>query len=186
MSALAVEMLKLPEASPPVPQVSIASGGASTASAFARMIRAAPVISSIVSPRTLSAIKKAPICDGVALPLMMMSNAASASLSLSLWPCATCASSALKSGMLAITPDRRADRLATASPYPLPIGKCSYISLRYMTGTTASGRNRQGTPGIRVPDAHLVALAIEPGVTLCSTDVILHGFPACDGSPARR
>ncbi len=41
-SALAVEMLKLPDASPPVPQVSIVPGGASIVTAFARMIRAAP------------------------------------------------------------------------------------------------------------------------------------------------
>jgi len=88
-SALAVEMLKLPEASPPVPQVSIAPGGASIATAFARMIRAAAAISSTVSPRTRSAIRKAPICEGVALPLMMISNAASAWLSLRLWPWAT-------------------------------------------------------------------------------------------------
>src|SRR5271165_830276 len=99
-SALAVDMLKLPEASPPVPQVSIVPGGASIATAFARMIRAAPVISSTVSPRTLSAIRKAPICDGVASPLIMMSNAASASLSLKQRPCATCASSALRSPVI--------------------------------------------------------------------------------------
>ena len=96
-NALAVEMLKLPEESPPVPQVSIVPGGASIATAFARMIRAAPVISSTVSPRTLSAIRKAPICDGVASPLMMMSNAPSASLSLKRRPCATCASNTLRS-----------------------------------------------------------------------------------------
>ena len=56
--ALAVEMLKLPEASPPVPQVSIVPGGASTATALARMIRAAPAISSTVSPRTLQRHQK--------------------------------------------------------------------------------------------------------------------------------
>ena len=95
-SALAVEMLKLPEPSPPVPQVSIVPGGASIATALARMIRAAPVISSTVSPRTRSAISSAPICDGVALPLMMMSNAASASLSDSACPAATLASSGLQ------------------------------------------------------------------------------------------
>ena len=96
-SALAVEMLKLPEESPPVPQVSIVPGGASTATALARMIRAAPAISSTVSPRTRSAIRKAPICEGVALPLMMMSNAASASASLKLRPAATCASKGFRS-----------------------------------------------------------------------------------------
>ncbi len=88
-NALAVEILKLPDESPPVPQVSIVPGGASIETAFARMVRAAPVISSTVSPRTRSAIRKPPICDGVASPLMMMSNAASAWLSLSPWPCAT-------------------------------------------------------------------------------------------------
>ena len=57
--------------------------GASIGSALARMARAAPVISSTVSPRTRSAIRKPPICAGVALPDMMMSKARSASASLS-------------------------------------------------------------------------------------------------------
>src|SRR5437870_6996774 len=108
--ALAVEMLKLPEPSPPVPTVSIVPGGASIASALARMIRAAPVISSTVSPRTRSPIRKAPICDGVALPLMMMSKAASASLSESGRPAATCASSGFRSAagtLIAIHSGRR-------------------------------------------------------------------------------
>jgi hypothetical protein len=96
-SAAAVETLKLPEASPPVPQVSIAPGGAAIATAFDRMMRAAPAISSTDSPRTRSAIRKAPICEGVASPLMMMSNARSASPSPRLLPCATRASSDLKS-----------------------------------------------------------------------------------------
>ena len=99
--ALAVEMLKLPEPSPPVPQVSIVPGGASIVTALARMIRAAPVISSTVSPRTRSAISSAPICDGVALPVMMMSNAASASASESGCPAATLARSGLRSPVIA-------------------------------------------------------------------------------------
>src|SRR6516162_6673968 len=98
-SALAVEMLKLPEASPPVPQVSIVPGGASLATALARMVRAAPAISSTVSPRTRSAIRRAPTCEAVALPLMMMSNAASAWASLRLRPAATCASRGLRSAV---------------------------------------------------------------------------------------
>ena len=121
-SALAVEMLNVPDASPPVPTVSIVPGGASIVSALARIVRAAPVISSTVSPRTLSAIRNAPICDGVALPLMMMSNAVSASLSDSDRPAATCASSGFKSSVGAAV-----------------IGKCSgssalYISLRRVGG----------------------------------------------------
>ena len=51
-SAAAVEMLKVPAPSPPVPTVSMAPGGASIGSALARMVRAAPVISLTVSPRT--------------------------------------------------------------------------------------------------------------------------------------
>ena len=90
-------MLNVPEASPPVPTVSIVPGGASMVRALARMMRAAPVISSTVSPRTLSAIRKAPICDGVALPLIMISNAASASLSDSESPVATRPSSGRRS-----------------------------------------------------------------------------------------
>jgi uncharacterized protein len=32
------------------------------------------------------------------------------------------------------------------------------------------------------PDAHLAALAIEHGLTLCSTDGVLPAFPGCDGA----
>ena len=73
-----VEMFQVPAASPPVPQVSMAPAGASMRVILPRMARTAPVISSTVSPRTRSAIRKPPICDGVALPDIMMSNAASA------------------------------------------------------------------------------------------------------------
>src|SRR5215469_4428883 len=84
----AVEMLRVPAASPPVPQTSIASSGAATAVIRARMARTAPVISGTVSPRTRIAISKAPICAGVASPDMMMSNAPSASVSLRVSPAA--------------------------------------------------------------------------------------------------
>ncbi len=52
-------MLNEPEASPPVPTTSIASGGAFTPSILARMVVTAPVISSTVSPRTRKAISSA-------------------------------------------------------------------------------------------------------------------------------
>ena len=52
-------MLNEPEASPPVPTTSMASGGAVTRSILARMAATAPVISSTVSPRTRSAIEQA-------------------------------------------------------------------------------------------------------------------------------
>ena len=75
MSAAQVEMLNEPEASPPVPTTSIAFGGALTRSIFARMALTAPVISSTVSPRTRNAINSAPICEGVASPDIICSNA---------------------------------------------------------------------------------------------------------------
>ncbi len=112
--ALAVEMLKLPEESPPVPQVSIVPGGASTAIAFARMIRAAPAISSTVSPRTLSAIRNAPICDGVAFPLMMISKAASAWPSLKPRPWATWARNGFKSSVSPVIGRTRSDGRSAA------------------------------------------------------------------------
>ena len=49
----------------------MAPGGASIGVALARMTRAAPVISATVSPRTRSAIRKPPICAGVASPDMI-------------------------------------------------------------------------------------------------------------------
>ena len=83
-----VETFSVPLASPPVPQVSIAPAGASTGSILARMVRTAPVISATVSPRTRSAIRKPPICDGVASPDIMMPKAASACSSVSRPPLA--------------------------------------------------------------------------------------------------
>ena len=61
MKAAQVETLTEPEPSPPVPTTSTASSGAMTRSILPRIADTAPVISSTVSPRTLSAIRKAPI-----------------------------------------------------------------------------------------------------------------------------
>src|SRR5204862_547727 len=51
-----------------------------------RSICAAPVISSTVSPRTRSAIRKAPICAGVAAPAVIWSSAVRISSSVSVAP----------------------------------------------------------------------------------------------------
>ena len=64
---------------PPVPTISMASGGAATRNIFSRMVSTAPVISSTVSPRTRSARRKPPICEGVASPDIMTSKACLAS-----------------------------------------------------------------------------------------------------------
>ena len=77
--AAAVEMLSVPLPSPPVPTMSMAPAGARTFLHFARMIVAAPVISSIDSPRSRRIIRKPPICAAVAWPDMMTSKASSAS-----------------------------------------------------------------------------------------------------------
>ena len=96
MSAAQVEMLNEPEASPPVPTTSIASGGAATRSILARIADTAPVISSTVSPRTRNAISSAPICDGVASPDIICSKAPEASSRVSVAPVATLPMSALE------------------------------------------------------------------------------------------
>src|SRR5215472_3867429 len=101
INAAQVEMLNEPDASPPVPTTSIASGGACTRSIFARMMLTAPVISSTLSPRTRSAIRSAPICEGVASPDIICSNAPAASSRESAAPVATLAMSDLNSTVTA-------------------------------------------------------------------------------------
>src|ERR1035437_8829034 len=103
INAAQVEMLKEPEASPPVPTTSIASDGACTPSILARMVVTAPVISSMVSPRTRKPISSAPICEGVASPDIMRSKAEAASARVRLAPVATLAMSALKSSAMGLT-----------------------------------------------------------------------------------
>src|SRR5690554_5978316 len=77
--------------------MSTASAGACTGSILARMVATAPEISSTVSPRTRSAIRKPPIWLGVASPDITMSKAARASSKSSALPAATFAICALKS-----------------------------------------------------------------------------------------
>src|SRR5260221_165261 len=102
----AVDTLNVPAASPPVPQVSTARrcAGSDTWIACSRMTRARPVTSSTVSPFRRSAVKNAPSCEGVAVPVMISSIADAASVSLSdcpatRWPIASrimCASMSLR------------------------------------------------------------------------------------------
>src|SRR5271170_2965876 len=108
MKAAQVEMLNEPEASPPVPTTSTASAGATTPSILPRIAVTAPVISSMVSPRTRKAINRPPICDGVTSPDIMLSNASNAASRLSAAPVATCAMSALISTMASVRPARLA------------------------------------------------------------------------------
>lgn len=57
----------------------MASAGAATGSILARIVATAPEISSIVSPRILSAMRNPPIWAGVASPDIMTLKASSAS-----------------------------------------------------------------------------------------------------------
>ena len=101
--AAAVEMLKVPDASPPVPQVSIAVSGARTLSMRSRSAWAPPVSSSTVSPRTRSPMRKPPTCAGVASPDIMISKASRASLRVNGSPEASRPSSAFILSGVALT-----------------------------------------------------------------------------------
>src|SRR5271169_6200133 len=125
ISAAQVEMLNEPDASPPVPTTSIASGGACTRSIFARIVETAPVISSTVSPRTRSAINSAPICDGVASPVIICSNAVAASSRPSAAPVATLPIKALNSTVTVPPSSSHADpRLARHRLRIAPAARC--------------------------------------------------------------
>ena len=90
--AVAVETLKVPAASPPVPQVSISisrsvpvraatsSPRVRTLTAFCRITWAKPISSSTVSPFMRSPVRNAAIWASVAAPDMIASIAAAASM----------------------------------------------------------------------------------------------------------
>ena len=67
-----VEILNVLDKSPPVPTMSIASLQPSMVFAFSLITLARPVISSIVSPLILNAVRNEEICASVALPLMII------------------------------------------------------------------------------------------------------------------
>ena len=71
MNAAAVETLKLPLPSPPVPHVSTTGKSVGTLRTFSRIVRAMPATSSAVSPFMRSAVTKAPNCAAVARSSMM-------------------------------------------------------------------------------------------------------------------
>src|SRR5207247_2067485 len=91
-NAVAVEMLNVPEASPPVPQVSTSisrsvpvspatsSARVRTRATLPRMTWAKPISSSTVSPFMRNAVRNAAICALVATPDMIASIAADASM----------------------------------------------------------------------------------------------------------
>src|SRR5712692_1634019 len=87
---------------------------AATRSIFSRITVTAPVISSTVSPRTRNAINRAPICEGVASPDIMVSKPRAASSRVSVAPVAALAINPLNSSVtFAPHSTRRAARLST-------------------------------------------------------------------------
>ena len=85
--AAVVEMLKLPEPSPPVPQVSTTGPETVTGTALSRITDASPAISSTVSPFKRSAVRKAAIWAGVASPSIISVMTAAACSMASDLPC---------------------------------------------------------------------------------------------------
>src|SRR5262245_8949025 len=158
--AAQVEILWVPLASPPVPQVSMAPSGACTATARALSARAAPAISSTVSPRTRSPIRSAPICASVAPPDMMSPNASAASLSPSVAPSATrrrmgrrSASSAMRAAERLEDTGRRSWRFAACAP--LDAGKVEKIGKKPMPVL------RSDALGMKLHAMHGVALVLQ-------------------------
>ena len=107
--AAAVEIFSVPLPSPPVPTISVAPSGALTGLHLDRMTLAAAAYSVTVSPLVRRAARNPPICASVALPSMMVANAASAS-SLSSGRSQAIATNVFKSPICA--PPRYPERLA--------------------------------------------------------------------------
>ena len=116
-NAAQVEMLKVWQPSPPVPQVSTTARPGRTLVTLSRMARAAPQISATLSPLTCNAVNKAPICAGVACPSMSSVTTA-------------CISSSVRSAPVT----RRAIASLTVMENP-----ASYSPAGFRTGTVRDG-----------------------------------------------
>ena len=114
-SAAAVEMLKVPLPSPPVPTTSIVPSGASTASTRSRIASAKPASSSTVSPRMRRPISSAASWAGVASPSITAPIASRASSIVSDPPSTMEASAARTASLIASRP-RRPTTAVVASP----------------------------------------------------------------------
>jgi len=115
ISAAVVEMLNVPEPSPPVPTTSIVPSGASTRTTRSRIADAKPASSSTVSPRIRSPISSAASCEGVASPSMTAPMAARASARESVPPSMTAARAARTASLIGSSPSRGRWR-----PHPRP------------------------------------------------------------------
>ena len=110
-SAEVVEMLNVPEPSPPVPTTSIVPSGASTRRTRSRIAIAKPASSSTVSPRIRRATSMAASSAGVASPSMTEPIASRATSRSSVRPSMTAARAARTCSLIALPrPPRRAPR----------------------------------------------------------------------------
>ena len=140
--AAVVEMLKLPEPSPPVPQVSTTSPSTDTWRDFSRITRAIPVISSTVSPLIRSAVKKDPTWADVASPVIISFMAAVAWSALSDSPSTSiCIASCIIIGLL----NRQYQRACRGSFAECPFRPWS-LSTPGGTGFPQSGTPCGGLP----------------------------------------
>src|SRR5262245_14078709 len=139
----------------------MAPSGARTATARALSARAAPAISSTVSPRTRSAIRSAPICASLAPPDMMSPKASAASLSPSVAPSATrrrmerrSASSAMRAAERLEHTGRRSSRFAACAP--LDAGKVEEVGEEPMPVLRGDALR------MKLHTVHGVALVLQP------------------------
>src|SRR5919204_1388077 len=93
--AAAVEILKVPARSPPVPQVSMVPSGTSSGVAWVRIDSTNPVISSTVSPLARRAIKRPAVWTGVASPAITWSMTSRACSRVSAVPLSSCSIASL-------------------------------------------------------------------------------------------
>src|SRR3990170_7711378 len=136
--AAQVEILCVPLASPPVPQVSMAPSGARTLTARARMARAAPAISSTVSPRARIPISNAPTCTSVAAPDMISAKISAASFSVNVSPAAILRRAGRRSTSVAVLARPGLEgtgrfSLRRSAGAPLDAGKVEKVGKQLMT-----------------------------------------------------
>ena len=152
-SADVVEMLNVPEPSPPVPTTSIVPAGASTRTTRSRIAVAKPTSSSTVSPRIRRPISSAASCDGVASPSMTSPIASRASSSESVPPSTIAASAARTWSLIGRPPGPGSSSAArTGSAMPRVANDPDAASSREASPSPASRRkfaSRCGPSGVR-------------------------------------
>ena len=145
ISAAVVEMLKVPEPSPPVPTMSIVPAGASTRTTRSRIAVAKPASSSTVSPRIRRPISSAASCEGVASPSITAPIARRASSMDSVLP-STIAATAARTSSLIGRPRSSVGAGSRGRPSAPPVGGLGHAPRRERAGRRIEQR-RLPLPG---------------------------------------